>query len=72
MEVDIGANWLNSMVKDNPLAKIVSDGELAVKSAGSVQLHFPEKGQVYTGDDANKIFTEFYKVRLITEWNQFS
>ncbi|CAC5388620.1 KDM1B [Mytilus coruscus] len=64
MEVDLGTNWLNSMVKDNPLAKIVSDGELEVKSAGSVQLHFPEKGQVYTGDDANKIFTEFYKITL--------
>jgi hypothetical protein len=62
VEVDLGANWLNSMVVKNPLAKIVANGDLEVKSAGNVQLHFPKRGQVFTGEDANKIFTEFYQV----------
>ena len=64
VEVDLGANWLNSMVVENPLAKIVANGDLEVKSAGNVQLHFPERGQVFTGEDANKIFTEFYQVTM--------
>ena len=62
VEVDLGPNYLNSMIKDNPLANMAKDGELEVKSTGKVQLHYPDKNQVFTGDDANKVFTEFYKV----------
>ncbi|XP_069112975.1 uncharacterized protein [Argopecten irradians] len=61
-ETDLGAVWINSKVKDNPILAIARKGELETKVSGPIQLHVPEADKIFKGDEANKIFTEVFSI----------
>ncbi|XP_069108821.1 uncharacterized protein [Argopecten irradians] len=61
-ETDLGAVWINSKVKDNPILAITRKGELETKVSGPIQLHVPEADKIFKGDEANKIFTEVFSI----------
>ncbi|XP_033731407.1 polyamine oxidase 4-like [Pecten maximus] len=61
-ETDLGATWINSKEKDNPILAITRKGEIETKTSGPIQLHVPEAGKIFTGDEANKIFTEVFSM----------
>ncbi|XP_060068174.1 uncharacterized protein LOC132548334 [Ylistrum balloti] len=61
-ETDLGCVWINSKEKDNPISAIARKGELGTKISGPIQLHVPEAGKIFKGDEANKIFTEVFSI----------
>lgn len=63
-EAELGGMLINTRIKDNPLLKLAKEFELPTKSAGSIQVHFPEKSLVYSGDDAISLYTEAFKILL--------
>ena len=63
-EVELGGMLLNTRVKDNPLIKLAKEFELPTKNAGSLQVHFPERNRVYSGEDATQLYTEAFKILL--------
>lgn len=66
LETDLGAMWIQSKLKDNPIMKIVDKYEIQTKRISGVELHSFTSGQtkVLRGDEANKLFSEAFTVRI--------
>ena len=63
-EAEMGAVFLNTRVKNNPLIKLAEKFGLPTKTAGSLQVHFPEENLVYSGENATYLYSEAFKILI--------